>query len=92
MSSVPKPKLGVAGGINALVRNVGMVLGIALSVTLFENRQAAALSGIPQPNPSQVTHAFITAYQTVLTVGGVIALVAAFISLSRKGYVKDVAN
>lgn len=38
MSTVPKDKLGIAGSINALVRNVGMVCGIALSTTLLYNR------------------------------------------------------
>ncbi|HJV44090.1 MAG TPA: MFS transporter [Bacillota bacterium] len=35
MGSVPKAKLGTAGGLNALIRNMGMVLGIALSVSLY---------------------------------------------------------
>lgn len=86
MSSVPKPKLGLAGGINALVRNVGMVVGIALSVTLFENRQAAALHGIGQATVAQQTSAFLISYHTVLLVGGIIAVIAALISLNRKGY------
>ncbi|MBO8169954.1 MAG: MFS transporter [Thermoanaerobacteraceae bacterium] len=41
MGAVPRPKLGVAGGINSLVRNVGMVIGIAFSVSLFTARRAA---------------------------------------------------
>lgn len=88
MSSVPRSKLGSAGGINALVRNVGMVVGIALSVTLFENRQAALLDGIPNPNAIQQTIAFMTAYHTVLYTAAFIALAAAFISFSRKGYAR----
>jgi MFS family permease len=35
MSTVPKNKLGIAGSINALVRNLGMVVGISLSTTLL---------------------------------------------------------
>lgn len=35
MSTVPKSKLGVAGSINALVRNLGMVFGISMSTTLL---------------------------------------------------------
>lgn len=38
MSSVPKNKLGIAGSINSLIRNLGMVFGIALSMALFYNR------------------------------------------------------
>lgn len=86
MSSVPRAKLGIAGGLNALVRNVGMVVGIAFSVTLFENRQAAALMGITNPNQTQLATAFVSSYHTVMLAGGVIAVIAAFISFNRKGY------
>lgn len=40
MSSVPKNRLGIAGSINALVRNLGMVVGISLSTTLLYNRMS----------------------------------------------------
>ncbi len=43
MSLVPKNKLGVVGSINALVRNMGMVFGIAFSVTLLHNRMSAKI-------------------------------------------------
>jgi len=35
MSTVPKDKMGIAGSINGLVRNVGMVLGVSLSSVLL---------------------------------------------------------
>lgn len=35
MGNVPKNKLGAANGITQLVKNLGMVIGIAFSVTLF---------------------------------------------------------
>lgn len=40
MSTVPRNKLGIAGSINALVRNLGMVCGIALSTSLLYNRMS----------------------------------------------------
>ncbi|GIM27651.1 MFS transporter [Clostridium polyendosporum] len=40
MSTVPKNKLGIAGSINALVRNLGMVLGVTLATTLLYNRMS----------------------------------------------------
>ena len=86
MSSVHQSKLGVAGGINALVRNVGMVIGIAFSVSLFENRQASVLSTINNPSATLKVQAFMSAYHTVLLTAMGIALVAALISLNRKGY------
>ncbi|NLI92841.1 MAG: MFS transporter [Peptococcaceae bacterium] len=83
MSSVPRQKLGVAGGINSLVRNVGMITGIAFSVSLFE-----ALGGETAPQPGQ-TAAFMFAYHTVMLVAMAIAIFAAFISLNRKSYSKS---
>lgn len=38
MGTVPPPKLGIAGGVVATVRNVGMVIGVALAVTFFNIR------------------------------------------------------
>lgn len=35
MSKVPKTQLGIAGSINALIRNVGMVVGITLATTML---------------------------------------------------------
>lgn len=43
MSLVPKNKLGIAGSINALVRNIGMVFGIAFSVGLLYNRMSHSI-------------------------------------------------
>ncbi|MHB8126886.1 MAG: MFS transporter [Desulfitobacteriaceae bacterium] len=86
MSSVHPSKLGVAGGINALVRNVGMVIGIAFSVSLFENRQASILSTINNPGATLKVQAFMSAYHTVMLTAMGIAIVAALISLNRKSY------
>ncbi|BCN30614.1 MFS transporter [Anaeromicropila herbilytica] len=40
MSTVPKYKLGIAGSINALVRNLGMVLGTSLATLILYNRMS----------------------------------------------------
>ena len=37
MSSCPKNKLGIAGSVNSLVRNLGQIIGITLSTTLLYN-------------------------------------------------------
>ncbi|MFV9511440.1 MFS transporter [Tepidibacillus sp. LV47] len=80
MSSVPPQKLGIAGGINSLVRNLGMIIGIAFSVSLFE-----ALGGVTKPNPDQIS-TFLSAYHSVMLVAMTIAFVGAIISLNRKSY------
>lgn len=46
MSTVPKDKLGVAGSINGLVRNLGMIFGISLSTMLLYNLMSMQL-GFP---------------------------------------------
>lgn len=43
MSCAPKNKLGIAGSINALIRNMGMVSGIAFSVALLYNRMSTKI-------------------------------------------------
>lgn len=40
MSTVPRDKLGIAGSVNALIRNLGMICGIALSTTILYNRMS----------------------------------------------------
>lgn len=82
MSSVVPQKLGIAGGINSLVRNFGMVIGIAWSVSLFE-----AMGGVTMPKSGEL-NAFMFAYHAVMLVAMIIAFVAAAISFSRKSYAK----
>ncbi|AET69976.1 drug resistance transporter, EmrB/QacA subfamily [Desulfosporosinus orientis DSM 765] len=83
MSSVPPQKLSIAGGINSLVRNLGMVIGIAFSVSLFD-----VWGGVTLPQPSQV-QGFMSAYHSVMLVAMGIAFVAALISYNRKSYAKS---
>ncbi|QNU66748.1 MFS transporter [Ruminiclostridium herbifermentans] len=40
MSTVPRDKLGIAGSVNALTRNLGMICGIALSTIILYNRMS----------------------------------------------------
>ncbi len=88
LSSVHPTKLGLVSGINALVRNVGMVTGIAVAVSVFENRLYNALIGITAPTAGQQTAAFLTAYHSALVVGACFAFIGAIISLNRKGHAK----
>ncbi len=80
LSSVPPRKLGLAGGISALVRNMGMIIGIAWSVSLFE-----FWGGVSRPGPDQIL-GFMTAYHRVMLVATGLSLLAAFITLNRSGH------
>ncbi|MFB9329271.1 MFS transporter [Paenibacillus aurantiacus] len=83
MGAVPKPKLGVAGGLNALVRNIGMVMGIAVSVSLYSSvlghlaEQGAETSAQPDSD------AMLTALHAVFWTAAGICLLALFISVRR---------
>lgn len=85
MGSVPRSKLGIAGGLNALVRNVGMVLGIALSVSLFSYR-LQALTGTSEAYGTYATQpeAFMGALHTVFWAAAVVCLLGVGFSFVRK--------
>jgi EmrB/QacA subfamily drug resistance transporter len=76
MSSVPRDKVGVASGINALVRNLGMVLGIAIAVTVFESVRHETLFQGDQT-------AIIAGYRAALLTGSLFSLAGAALSISR---------
>ena len=44
MSTVTKDKLGIAGSVNALLRNLGMILGVSLSTTILYNKMSYKMS------------------------------------------------
>ncbi len=78
VSAAPKGKLGVVASVNALCRNVGMILGIALSVAIFTWVNHAALAhGQAAPN------AFIRGYQAALLFGSVCAVAGGILSAKR---------
>ncbi|NPV92121.1 MAG: MFS transporter [Firmicutes bacterium] len=62
MSAVPKHRLGIASGVQATTRNVGMVFGIALGGAVFASRQAAYIyQGGPSPFLSAIQDAYLSA-------------------------------
>lgn len=83
MSTVPKDKLGIAGSINGLVRNLGMVCGIALSTSLLYN-------GISHKVGYRVTNyvvgrndAFIYGMRIVYITAAIICIVGAILTFFR---------
>ena len=62
MGSVPKMRLGIAGGVLATARNVGMVLGIAAGSGVLAVRQVAYLAaGVSLPRLYAMQDAYLTA-------------------------------
>jgi len=78
MGSVPKKRLGIAGGMLAMVRNLGMVTGIAISGAVFTNglqsNQALGLA---------YEAAFLGGFHDAFMVAAVICSVGIITSLMR---------
>jgi EmrB/QacA subfamily drug resistance transporter len=83
MSTVPKDKLGIAGSVNALIRNLGMVCGIALATTLLFNRMSSKLGYQVTDYVVGRNDAFIYGMRTVYITAAIICLVGAAITFLR---------
>ena len=89
MSTVPKDKLGIAGSVNALVRNLGMVCGIALATTLLYGMISFKIGYRVTDYVVGRNDAFIYGMRIVYIVAGIISLFGAaltFIRLKGKKY------
>lgn len=73
LGEAPLEQRGVAAGIQAMARNIGMVLGIALAGAIFNERLAAYASA----------KGFMPAFRDAMLVGAVFALLGAAVSVSR---------
>ncbi len=83
MSTVPKDKLGIAGSVNALVRNLGMVCGIALSTTLLYNRMSHKIGHHVTDYVVGRNDAFIYGMKTVYITAASICMLGAILTFLR---------
>lgn len=83
MSTVPKDKLGIAGSVNALIRNLGMVCGIALATTLLYNRMSSKIGYRVTDYVVGRNDAFIYGMKIVYIVAAVICLIGAGLTFLR---------
>jgi len=83
MSTVPKDKLGIAGSVNALVRNLGMVCGIALSTTLLYNRMSFRIGRHVTDYVIGRNDAFIYGMKIVYITAAAICLIGAILTSLR---------
>ena len=83
MSTVPQNRLGIAGSINALVRNIGMTCGIVLSTTLLYSRMSAKIgTQVTDYIPGQ-RDAFIYGMRTVYITAAAICFTGALLTFLR---------
>lgn len=83
MGSVPFSKLGVAGGVNALVRNLGMIVGTTVVVLMFSGFRQMYLKGIAYPTRTQEVAAFLHGWQAVFVFAALVVALAAGFSAVR---------
>lgn len=83
MSTVPRNKLGIAGSVNALVRNLGMVCGIALSTTLLYNRMSYKIGSKVTDYVAGRNDAFIYGMRIVYITAAIICMIGAFLTALR---------
>lgn len=87
LSSLPPGKMGVASGMLATVRNLGMVLGTAVAGAVWTGRMAyyaeqMAASGIADPQVIAV-QSFVGGFQDAFRVSAAVCLIGVFTSLVR---------
>ena len=83
MSTVGRHQLGIAGSINALVRNMGMVCGIALAITLLYGSMSEELGYRVTDYVAGQNGAFINGMRNVYLTAAVICFVGAILTLLR---------
>jgi len=81
MGNVPRAQLGVASGILAAMRNVGMALGIAIAGAILYNAAPVVLNWNPSSFTSIDIHQFMSGLRWAYLVGAMLAGAAALTSL-----------
>lgn len=86
MGSVPKNRLGIASSMLATMRNMGMVLGVAISGAIFTSQQnhlTNVLSAKGLTGAELKIEAFTGAFHLTFLVAALLAVIAVFTSLVR---------
>ncbi|HIU63490.1 MAG TPA: MFS transporter [Candidatus Avacidaminococcus intestinavium] len=83
MSYAPSNMLGMAGSVNALTRNVGMITGVTLSVFILYNKMSAYLGYPVSSYSSGQDEAFLYGLSWVYCVSALICLVGAILAGMR---------
>ena len=83
MGAAPRTQLGVAGGINALFRNLGMVTGITLSVILFTMSTRMNINNMTQAGAPFDASLFLKGFRVIMLSAALMCLAALAVSVSR---------
>jgi MFS family permease len=89
MGVAPADKLGIASGINALARNMGLVIGTATAVAVFDyQRLHYTQSILSQTAAAPEMAAFISAYHDSMLVAALTAAAGFLLSLKQSNYLR----
>ncbi|MFC3800647.1 MFS transporter [Cohnella sp. GCM10012308] len=80
MSKVPKTQLGIAGSINALIRNVGMIAGITLATTTLFGVMSARAGSRIKDFGSASPDLFLAGMHVVFLTASAICMAGAFLT------------
>jgi EmrB/QacA subfamily drug resistance transporter len=83
MSLVPRDKLGIAGSMNALVRNLGLVFGVSMSTLLLYNRMSSFLGYHVSNYAPGMDDAFISGMRVVYAAAGIFCAGGAGLTMYR---------
>ncbi len=83
MSTVPRDKLGIAGSINALVRNLGMVCGIVLATTLLYGMMSYRIGYLVTDYIPGRADAFIYGMRVVYIAAAIICFIGTVLTFFR---------
>lgn len=83
MSSVPRNRLGIAGSINGLVRNLGLVVGISMSTGILYSIMSRKLGHAVTTFSAGMESTFVYAMKFVYIVVGMLAICGAVLTAIR---------
>ena len=83
MSTVPKNKLGIAGSINALVRNLGIVVGVSFSTTLLYSSMSSKVGYHVTGYITGQDDVFVYGMRNVFIVASIICAIGAILTAYR---------
>lgn len=85
MSTVSKDKLGIAGSVNALVRNLGMVCGVTLATSLLYAQMSSKMGQKVTDYVVGRSDVFLYGMKSVYVTAGLICLFGALLTFLRMG-------
>jgi len=84
LGSVPLSRVGLAGGLNALMRNFGMTLGVAVATSMFTSRLQTLTGESELPELAQLPKdTFVAALHDIFLAAAVICVIGAIFSVMR---------